>query len=367
MEKSVAFYEKIYNYSEKTAKKFSISQNRDDILFTKYILGENRMRYIKKMCILRQVKQGFSEDGKSISGLVKVEQYGKNLAVEVSVINFAPLSSGEYYCILADVHNKTEMLPLRGKSLFNILTDMEIEQGFCAVICFVKNDVSPIAYGVNGEGVYEAKKILAAAIPPANRFLTKNAQSSEIAHSESASEKSDGLYNDERLASENYFKEAEDGQELLQEIIEDAPAKSATENESEEKGLDATEDVYAENVLHPFATEPDGYYLSIKAEIDELMRNYPKDDTLCGAFSCSEWVRIKGEEGNPQYLVGVVYDGEKARYICYALAAVDKDNPPEEIKDVCAFVPTTLFDEEKGFFVIFQSTATGECIKPFHS
>ena len=34
------------------------------------------MNYVKKMCILRQVKQGFSGDGKALSGLVKVEQYG---------------------------------------------------------------------------------------------------------------------------------------------------------------------------------------------------------------------------------------------------------------------------------------------------
>ena len=60
------------------------------------------MNFVKKMCILRQVKQGFSGDGRTLSGLIKIEQYGKNLSVEVSVINFAPLSSGEYYCLLAD-------------------------------------------------------------------------------------------------------------------------------------------------------------------------------------------------------------------------------------------------------------------------
>ena len=118
------------------------------------------------MCILRQAKQGFSGDGKTLSGLVKVEQYGKNLAVEVSVINFAPLISGEYYCVLSDRKGKTEMLPLRGKSLFNILTDMDISDGFCAVICFVKNEILPIAYGVNGNGSYDWKSILNATLPP---------------------------------------------------------------------------------------------------------------------------------------------------------------------------------------------------------
>ena len=92
------------------------------------------MNYVKKMCILRQLKQGFSGDGKTLSGLVKIEQYGKNLAVEVSIINFAPLAWGEYYCLLSDGKGKTEMLALRGKSIFNILSDLDISHGFCAVI-----------------------------------------------------------------------------------------------------------------------------------------------------------------------------------------------------------------------------------------
>ena len=102
------------------------------------IINEVRMNYYKKMCILRQVKQGFSGDGKPLSGLIKIEQYGKNLAVEVSIINFAPLSSGEYYCLLSDGKRKTEMLKLRGKSIFNLLSDLDISNGFCGIICFVK-------------------------------------------------------------------------------------------------------------------------------------------------------------------------------------------------------------------------------------
>ena len=124
------------------------------------------MNYIKKMCILRQVKQGFSGDGKSLSGLVKIEQYGKNLAVEVSIINFAPLSLGEYYCLLSDGKGKTEMLALRGKSLFNILSDLDISEGFCAVVCYVKSDVVPIAYGINGNRSYDWRSILNATLPP---------------------------------------------------------------------------------------------------------------------------------------------------------------------------------------------------------
>ena len=375
------------------------------------------MNYVKKMCILRQVKQGFSGDGKALSGLIKIEQYGKNLAVEVSIINFAPLALGEYYCLLADEHGKTEMLSLRGKSLFNILSDLDISSGFCGVICYVKNEIVPIAYGINGNGSYDWRALLNATLPPSfskksrekaalavakeqeetGEFFTGELKNEPIKTSEPLAAQplnqeqgnahsappltaepreiplaptsktktsTEGSYDDESVATENYYLEDDCGQELFQKAGNHAQAESGTEKQGTKTGADASENGDAGSVLHAFQTQSQGYFLSVKSEMDELLKKYPRDHTLSCAFSCSEWVRVKGEKSNPQYLVGVVYDDGKAKYICYALAAEDKDNPPPEIESVCTFVPATPYEESRGFFVIFQSAATGECVKP---
>ena len=349
------------------------------------------MQYLKKMCILRQVKQGFSGDGKALSGLIKIEQYGKNVAIEVSVINFAPLLSGEYYCVVADEKHRTEILPLRGKSIFNILSDIDITDGFCAVICYIKNEIIPLAYGINGNHIYDWKSILNATLPPTfdkkqAHFAaaesiderreegdgkmqfdeSENEKENEIKNrAEPTAQTDENAYNDERVATENYYMEMEEnGQELSEKISDNARLESTTEKQDEKTGADFASNGDADGVLHPFETETDGYYRSVKGEMDELLKNYPRDDTLLGAFSSSEWVRIQGEEGNPQYLVGLIYENEKAKYVCYALAAENKDAPPEEIKDVCTYVPLSPYDENRGFFIIFQSAATGECIKP---
>ncbi len=341
------------------------------------------MNYVKKMCILRQARQGFSGDGKALSGLIKIEQYGKNLAIEVSVINFAPLVSGEYYCLISDGKGKTEMLSLRGKSLFNILSDLDISHGFCGVICYVKNDVVPVAYGINGNGSYDWKAILNAALPPVfpksesgekeKKAETAAADTLQIEENEptvyALNEENRALYDDETVATENYYqekeeKEKENERELFSEACGNARAQSETENERKKTGTDDAENGDANDLRHPFETDTDGYYRAVKGEIDELFQKYPRDTTLVGAFSCSEWVRVKGEENSPQYLVGVLFDDGKAKYICYALFAENKDAPPEEIKDACTFVPVSAFAGDKGFFVIFQSATTGECIKP---
>lgn len=360
------------------------------------------MNYIKKMCILRQVRQGFSGDGKALSGLVKMEQYGKNLAVEVSIINFAPLTTGEYYCLLSDGKGKTEMLSLRGKSLFNLLSDLDISAGFCAVVCYVKNEITPIAYGINGNGSYDWRAILNSTLPPVfprgmkeqafsqtvqnttktedmvsnqpqdtppmselNIFNAANNQKELKKQTQPDPSPTKTPYDDERVVTEDYYqKEQEYEQDKFDEIVQNARIESATEKQNEEKGANAQEDGDADCVLHPIALDPDGYYLHVKAEIDEFFAAYPRDNTLNGAFSCSEWVRVKGTENSPQYLVGILYEDGKAKYICYALAAEDKNIPPDEIKNVCSFVPVSALKQNEGFFVIFQSAATGECVKP---
>lgn len=372
------------------------------------------MNFVKKMCILRQVKQGFSGDGRTLSGLIKIEQYGKNLSVEVSVINFAPLSSGEYYCLLADPQGRTEMLPLRGKSLFNIISELDASEGFCGVICFVKNGIVPIAYGINGRCSYDWRTLMQSTVPPKPR---ETAFTAAPAGDESTApfydempgpvspdfpkrpERADpprpahetpetpaetpprpnpeptgpaepsapqGKYDDETVATENYYEREDSDDERFEheKTRTYAHAESGNPQPAEKKRENAAADGDAEDVCHPFATDTDGYYLAVKGEIDALFDKYPADDSLKEIFPCSEWVRVRGEKGRPEYLVGVVYDDLKAKYICYALPAENKDEPPEEIRKVCTFVPSSVFSDSEGFFVIFQSCSTGECIRP---
>lgn len=348
------------------------------------------MNYMKKSCILRQVKQGFSGDGKTLSGLIKIEQYGKNLSAEVSIINFAPLSAGEYYCLIADPFGNTELLPLRGKSLFNIVSNLDISLGFCGIVCFVKNEVLPIAYGVNGDHVYEWKEILTLTFSPKQKIKgagTKESRLENVVVTESqndplpepvpqsgkeTTDQDDELnepilprYDDERVAGENYYRAEEgDEREFHQESSSNAQIESGVKDEDGKTGENATTHGDAESVLHPFETDSSGYYYAVKDEIDALFQKYPKDERLNGVFSCSEWVLIKDGENASEYLVGVVYEDWRAKYICYAIPAENGETPPDEIKDVCTFVPHSAFQNGAGFFIIFQSASSGECIRP---
>ena len=336
------------------------------------------MKYYKKSCILRQLKQGFSGDGKQLTGLIKVEKYGKNLAVEISIINFAPLTQGEYYCLLSDGYGNAEKLPLRGKCYFNLLSDFRLDDGFCGVICFVNGDIVPIACGINGERRYDFKQIVLDAFPPIKKEkIAKNTQkeaprdefSTKIEENEPPTYPPESAqttpYDDEKMSLENYYeKEQADESDLPKKGSQNVSAESGISRQEKDERDNPQKDVDDEDVRHAFTVDGKGYYDAVQDEIDALFAAHPRDYTLASAFSASDWIRIKGEEGSPQYLVGVVYEEFRPKYICYAIAAEDETAPPKELGDACIFVPVHPFDDKRGFFVIFQNAATGECIRP---
>lgn len=320
------------------------------------------MYYVKKMGILKQLRQGFSGDGRPLSGLVKTEQYGKNVAVEIAVVNLAPLTAGEYLCVLSDNQGQTEVLSLQGDTRFHFLSALNLSAGFYALLCFVKTDILPIAYAVNGELSVDSNALLDVAL----RKRKKELPETETACAEESTEETATEYDDDAITAEDYFeREKDDESGKITKSDGDAHVESGTETKRTQTGQDTATHEDGENVLHAFTTDSDGYYRSVKGEIDALFQRYPKDESLQKAYPCSEWVRVKGDADNPQQLVGIIYQDGKAQYICYALPA-NGETPPEELAGNCFFVPVSPL-EERGFFVLYQSAATGECIKPKES
>lgn len=144
--------------------------------------------YTKNIAVIKAIKSGFSSDGGPLSGLVKVEKYGLHFRAEVSLINFAPLTSGRYVTAVTD-------------GAFTVLCEgarcecesrIDTSQGFAAAVCFVNGEVTPIAVAVCGDygrcaavAVSELERQERGVCPP---------------------------YRDEVIAEENYFEYGKDTQ-----------------------------------------------------------------------------------------------------------------------------------------------------------
>lgn len=318
--------------------------------------GTQIMRYVKKTCILRELKAGFSADGKQLSGIVKVEQYGANVGVELSTVNLASATQGEYSLLLADGKRRYKALPLSDGGRFSFYGDIEIAEGFYAILCFVAENAVPIAYGVCGAMPYDVFSLTRQA------FSLPEPQKTVVNAHLPPSNPTSMPYDDELVANENYYEQEtkKDDKTHPAQDCNDAPPESGDTHQEQAQRHDATKDADNASVRNAFRTDSDGYYQSVKGELTALFERYPEDQSLTDAYPASEWVRIKGEEDNPQELVGLIYESGQVKYICYALPATE--DTPQEIRDQAYFVPVSPLTPKKGFFVIYQSAATGENI-----
>lgn len=339
---------------------------------------ETMSNYCKKMCVLKQLSSGFASDGKKVSGLLTAEKYGSRLTACFSLINFAPLTEGRYVAALSDTRGTLEFFELTAAGgTVKRESALNLEDGFCCLVCHISLRAAPAAFGKYGEEVYDVKKLCAA--------LEQKERGADAAEEEpaagAAKEADPPPYDDEIVATENYYEfpdadiknltVTENENEQCEYAAPDAAAR--TDREKEERaeetacGADAGEN---EDAVRLFKIENQGgeepethYYDSVKDELSELFEKYPAEENLQRAVENSKWVKI---EFAPQkyYTVGLMYEKGKPRYICYGVPAESKNEPPNALKGFCSYLPLSLFDlRGKGYWMMYQDADTGRCVE----
>ncbi|MDE7329934.1 MAG: hypothetical protein K2N30_02395 [Clostridia bacterium] len=313
------------------------------------------MGYTKNIAVIHGLKDGFSADGGNLSGIVKAERYGFHLKVEVSYINFAPLTEGRYITAISDGAH-TEIIE---EGLFDGESEVNTDAGFAALVCFINGKVFPVASAICGNFRGEALGIKA-------EVERRENLSAEVKKEKAQSVPAEQPYEDEAIAEVNYyeFETDESGGALREDKKEKENGKKPCEDETavgsfkdEEDGLkDENGAYYGGNGL-----AGGDFYSRMKGEIEGVLKNYPHEDCLENLIEGSKWVKISyGENGF--YVFGVIYSGGKADYICYGVPASDTVNPPESMKDTASFIPAEA-EGFAGFWVMYQDARTGATLK----
>ena len=234
------------------------------------------MGYTKNIAVIRGLKSGFSADGGSLSGLVKAEKYGASLKVEVSLINFAPLTEGRYVAAISD---GKKVCILDGLS-FDGVSEVDTSAGFAALICFVNGTVSPVASAICG------------AFQSAAMGIREEIEKLERV-------KNDG-YNDEALAQENYYEYEQT----------DKDRGAVRENTEKEKDGESVRKNEKDNVVREKEPTAGGlaggdFFGRMKDEIEKVLSSYPSERALEETVEDSRWVRIN-YGGDKFYVFGVI-------------------------------------------------------------
>ncbi len=337
------------------------------------------MAYEKRLCILKQLKNGFTADGGPLSGAVYAERMNGELVLTPRIAGIAPVQNGRY-ALAVQVEKAEYCLELKGNAALRVPSSPPLKDGFAVLLCFVRNagDVEAIAYGYCGkashlpesllsvfDGGCVSKKRDAPFVPPmpASPFeqpIPTNPQAPRapmpvlpgngeepLPDGEDGSEQtafSEAIgYDDEAIAEGNYFSQQ------LPECDENA---ADLETQGENAGRPS-----ADGAIHPFRPVRGGltYYNKIKDRLDAAMKKYPRDDRLNAVFPYSDWVRTENA------LLGIIYAEGIPRYLCVAVE--NEDSPPAALQDVCVFVPKSYFNEGDGFYIVFQDAETGEYVR----
>ena len=329
------------------------------------------MAYEKRVCVLRQVKRGFTADGSALSGAVYCERLGKELTVTVRLAGLAPIREGRYVLVLG-VGGKTYCFDLDGGDVLKINDAPPLGDGFNVLLCYLRQEASPVAFGncglassdflplLNALCKRDEKKKKQAPMPvppvelpptgpnvPQAPFIPDPAVPEEEPPAERACfRERANAYDDEAIADADYFLSQDDRNAS-------AASKNQDEKREESGGDDSDED---DETLHPFARTKGSltYYKEIRKDLENAFRTRPGDTRLLSVFPQSEWVKANGA------LLGIIYENGTPRYLC---VATEKDgDPPKEIKDRCTFVPSSPFSDELGFYIVFQDADTGEYV-----
>lgn len=322
------------------------------------------MAYEKRVCVMKQVKKGFTADGGALSGAVYAERTGETLKITPRLLGLAPVRDGRYVLIVR-ASGQTFCLDF-SEGVIDEFQAPSIKEGFCALLCYVRaGGAEAVAFGACGKenatvqslllavseaGGEKKKRRPANPLPPnelptpmPNVPLAPTPVVPDPLPEETEENRPfrDGLaaaYDDEAIASSDYYAHDED------ESAANADRKKASEIAG---GRDSCKD---EAVPPRPAGRTLTYYNTVREKLSEAFEKFPPDKRLLTAFPQSEWVN-SGEA-----LLGTVYENGLPRYLCVA-----REQPfPEGIKAV--FVPFAPFSEKEGMYIVFQDADTGDYV-----
>lgn len=368
------------------------------------------MEFDKHILVLKQVSDGFSLKNKAVSGILRIEIDNDVCTFYLSLVNLSMSNGGEYVFYLIDDKNKIYSFPLgvRPITFTQILPSIfGFCNGFSAGLVYQKDDIPlTVAFSKSQNcqiTFCEFKSLIASNLlrlheqnTTQNNLLDTSKpeeQTVEQFSTQTALEFKQKAYDDEAVATENYFDfsngtntDAENVMQVEQVHLKNDHDKKESEEDgyvqfqngvfdftdTEEKGEKQEKPIFFENEAEfGFGKEDkddvydqdNPYYLTARKELNELFDKFPAYNNLLTYFPESTFVKVH-YSAKAYYVVGIIKEDKKEKYICYGVPSAYSENPPKELDGFCTFIPLSIFDMKgDGIWMMFQDAVTGDCIK----
>ena len=297
---------------------------------------------LKKSLVLLGVK---NEEEKAV---LSFEQENDMIAGRIRLYNFPNEPSG---ILSLGIYSGGKVIKAGLSRASSMLYKFKIEalpENFsCAVVNFYKADVTPILYG-STDGT-ESKEVQVGKVMASAFEVPKKVE--EV----------------ENILEENGVDYTEEYKQELNKEIDKAMC------ESEENCCDCAnckykkafyEKIEKQNYSEIKEEGEKTFFDEIKGQILPLFEKNAREEFLEDIIPNSKWIKVDYEEDGDYYILGLIYENEKIKYLVYGVPGVYQKNPPNEISGYPVWFPLDKERKESfGYWLSYQDIDTGESVK----
>ena len=109
------------------------------------------------------------------------------------------------------------------------------------------------------------------------------------------------------------------------------------------------------------ATQMPYYYSLIQSQYEDMFSKYPVFEKLSKIIDNSKWIMVDAID--EPYIMGIIYENSKPKYLCYGVIQDKKQTPPIELMQSSQWVPFDINNEfGQGAYIMYQSAENGETL-----
>ena len=290
--------------------------------YKKTILLSNQSNYDKGMAILN-----IEKNSSGVFGSLKVFdfKYGDNLMLGICA-DGNPVVKQNVILSNNNVHN------------FKLNNDFDINSKIGCVLVEIKREtITPLVWGTNGY---------------------KSEYKNDIIHSFESYVSKD---NDIMQTIKKQENKADLNDYCIQDnddVINQLETEILSNETNEKSDLFESSDEEIEEIIDNEMNDFGNFFSLIKEQIDEMFQKFPSESSLETIIPESKWVKVNYDGDESSYVLGLIYNGDKVRYICYGVPGDGNSKPPEELKKYSQWVDI----KEGGYWLMYQDAITGENI-----
>ncbi len=338
------------------------------------------MNYSKKVVVIKQTENGFSQISRPANGIARLECENGVCDFHLTVINLNAVIVGEFFVFIIDGLGELYSFPLGKRPLSfsqTLLPCPDISKGFSVGLCYIKDNLPVVfCFGKTDDcpiDYYALKKRVAEKCLSQFKAELKQREEMEQEQEQAICVPTlppESLYDDEAVATENYFETEEKIKVNLERIKEYSRERIFDEDELPFSGNAQKEIESQKNTCCPknetnfnsCQVKQAEYYLTVKEELQTLFDKFDSHKELCSLFPESNWAKINYSKDR-FYVVGLIKENGYEKYICYGVPHDNPQKPPKQLEGFCSFVPINNCSDYKGFWMMFQDANNGKCVK----